>query len=71
LVLHQFVPWISITAQVLDGPPGDTARRLSSFLLIPVGVPGRDLHIGRQKTVLAGTFVPAPGCRTAMGIPED
>jgi hypothetical protein len=23
--------------QVLDGPPGFTARRLSSFLLIPVG----------------------------------
>jgi len=30
--------------QVLDGPPGFTARRLSSFLLIPVGIAGRDLQ---------------------------
>jgi hypothetical protein len=35
--LHGFAPWISIAGQVLDGPPGDTTRRLSSFLLIPVG----------------------------------
>jgi hypothetical protein len=35
--LPRFAPWISIKGQVLDGPPGDVARRLSSFLLIPVG----------------------------------
>jgi hypothetical protein len=35
--LHGFTAWISIAAQVLDGPPGDATRRLSSFLLIPVG----------------------------------
>jgi hypothetical protein len=35
--LHGFTPWTSIAAQVLDGPPGDAARRLSTFLLIPVG----------------------------------
>ena len=35
--MQGFAPWISIIGQVLDGPPGDTARRLSSFLLIPVG----------------------------------
>jgi hypothetical protein len=29
---------LSIAMQVLDGPPGFTARRLSSFLLIPVGI---------------------------------
>ena len=37
MVLHGFTSWISITEQVLDGPPGDATRRLSSFLLIPVG----------------------------------
>jgi hypothetical protein len=35
---------LSIAVQVLDGPPGFTARRLSSFLLIPVGIAGRDLQ---------------------------
>ncbi len=29
--------WILIMRQVLDGPPGVTTRRLSTFLLIPVG----------------------------------
>jgi hypothetical protein len=29
--------WILIIAQVLDGPPVFTSRRLSTFLLIPVG----------------------------------
>jgi len=28
---------LQLLAQVLDGPPGFTTRRLSSFLLIPVG----------------------------------
>jgi hypothetical protein len=36
-VLHGFVWWILIGGQVLDGPPGDITRRLSTFLLIPVG----------------------------------
>jgi hypothetical protein len=35
--LHEFAAWISIVGQVHDGPPGATTRRLSSFLLIPVG----------------------------------
>jgi hypothetical protein len=35
--LRGFPCWPSIVAQVLDGPPGFTTRRLSSFLLIPVG----------------------------------
>jgi hypothetical protein len=38
MVLHGFSCWPSIKAQVLDGPPGFTTRRLSSFLLIPVGI---------------------------------
>jgi hypothetical protein len=38
LILRGFSRWTSIAAQVLDGPPGFTARRLSSFLLIPVGI---------------------------------
>jgi hypothetical protein len=37
IALHGFAPWTSIAAQVLDGPPGDATRRLSTFLLIPVG----------------------------------
>jgi hypothetical protein len=37
IVLRGFSSWIFIQAQVLDGPPGITARRLSTFLLIPVG----------------------------------
>jgi hypothetical protein len=37
IVLHEFAAWISIVGQVHDGPPGATTRRLSSFLLIPVG----------------------------------
>jgi hypothetical protein len=37
MALHGFGPWPSIIAQVLDGPPGDAIRRLSTFLLIPVG----------------------------------
>jgi hypothetical protein len=44
--LHGFACWISITVQVLDGPPGFTTRRLSTFLLIPVGTTGRDLQPG-------------------------
>jgi hypothetical protein len=35
--LLEFAPWNLITRQVLDGPPGDITRRLSSFLLIHVG----------------------------------
>jgi hypothetical protein len=55
--LHGFTAWISIAAQVLDGPPGDTTRRLSSFLLIPVGYNRQgfayvDLH-RLQKALLA------------------
>jgi hypothetical protein len=37
MILHQFAPWISIEAQVLDGPPCGNTRRPSTFLLIPVG----------------------------------
>jgi hypothetical protein len=37
MALHGFGPWPSIVTQVLDGPPGDATRRLSTFLLIPVG----------------------------------
>jgi hypothetical protein len=44
LILHGFARWTFIAVQVLDGPPGLTTRRLSSFLLIPVGTTGRDLH---------------------------
>jgi hypothetical protein len=35
--------------QVHDGPPGELARRPSSFLLIPVGQTGRDLHLDRHS----------------------
>jgi hypothetical protein len=44
LILHGFTRWTFIAVQVLDGPPGLTTRRLSSFLLIPVGTTGRDLQ---------------------------
>jgi hypothetical protein len=44
LILHGFARWTFIAVQVLDGPPGLTTRRLSSFLLIPVGTTGRDLQ---------------------------
>jgi hypothetical protein len=37
IFLDGFAPWISIAGQVHDGPPGVDTRRLSSFLLIPVG----------------------------------
>jgi hypothetical protein len=55
--LRGFTSWISIAKQVLDGPPGDATRRLSSFLLIPVGYNRQgfayvDLH-RLQKTLLA------------------
>jgi hypothetical protein len=43
LILHGFARWTFIAVQVLDGPPGLTTRRLSSFLLIPVGTTDRDL----------------------------
>jgi len=36
-VLHETAPGTSIKLQVHDGPPGACTRRLSSFLLIPVG----------------------------------
>jgi hypothetical protein len=35
--LPELASWTLIAEQVLDGPPGDVIRRLSSFLLIPVG----------------------------------
>ena len=55
--MHGFTSWISIAEQVLDGPPGDTTHRLSSFLLIPVGYNRQgfayvDLH-RLQKALLA------------------
>ena len=37
LVLPGSACWISIAGQVLDGPPGEVIRRLSTFLLIPAG----------------------------------
>src|ERR1035438_2802682 len=37
MALHGIGPWTSIVGQVLDGPPGEATRRLSTFLLIPVG----------------------------------
>jgi hypothetical protein len=37
IVLPELASWKLITGQVLDGPPGELIRRLSSFLLIPVG----------------------------------
>jgi hypothetical protein len=46
IILRGCVRGLSIVMQVLDGPPGFIARRLSSFLLIPVGIAGRDLHFG-------------------------
>jgi hypothetical protein len=39
---------LQLLAQVLDGPPGFTTRRLSSFLLIPVGI-NRQGFAGRRS----------------------
>jgi hypothetical protein len=80
-VLHGFTSWISITEQVLDGPPGDATRRLSSFLLIPVGYNRQgfayvDLH-RLQKTLCAdardapvGHQVEVPTLRLNRGQPH-
>jgi hypothetical protein len=37
-VLRGLAWWILVMRQVLDGPPGVINRRLSTFLLIPVGL---------------------------------
>jgi hypothetical protein len=55
---HGFTSRMSIAKQVFDGPPGDTVRRRSSFLLIPVGYPRQGFAcVGLrrlQKTLFAG-----------------
>jgi len=57
MVLHGFTSWISTAEQILDGPPGDIAPRLSSFLLISVGYHRQGcacVGLGRlQKTLFA------------------
>jgi hypothetical protein len=64
IILRGCARGLSIVPQVLDGPPGFTARRLSSFLLIPVGIAGRDLQFWggvclRWLGRLSPRFIPA------------
>ena len=58
IALHRFTSRTSIAKQVFDGPPGDIAPRLSSFLLISVGYHRQGcacVGLGRlQKTLFAG-----------------
>jgi hypothetical protein len=46
--------------QVHDGPPGATTRRLSSFLLIPVGYHRQGFAYGPQlnQTSIASSAIP-------------
>jgi hypothetical protein len=63
IVLHGFARRISIARQVLDGPPGDATRRLSSFLLIPVGFHRQgfaDVDLHRLQKTLFGDAGDAP-----------
>src|SRR4051794_1632610 len=68
MVLHQFAPWISIQAQVLDGPPGGHIRRPSSFLLIPVGSHRQGFACGDSEKIKA-VFLRGPIIRSTT--PEN
>jgi hypothetical protein len=84
LILHGFARWTFIAVQVLDGPPGLTTRRLSSFLLIPVGNTGRDLHFlarifrnteagshyARWRLLLRASSCHSSSCRPTRSIPR-
>jgi len=58
MVLHRFAWQILIAAQVLDGPPGDATRRLSSFLLIPVGQKPAEICISPMQRSADSQSIP-------------
>jgi hypothetical protein len=68
IALHGFACWTSIAAQVLDGPPGFTTRRLSSFLLIPVGINRQGFAFWPRIFRSAQEQSPSPIALSAMAV---